>query len=80
MALAAHSKQDVSQYARFWTTELNQHLLFTIKCYTEVEYLIYHIPTKTVVILPSTRAEREVIARMLERGVRVVDDHLLTEH
>lgn len=68
---------NITRYAYFWTSQRDKYRLFTINYCGNIELLIYHIPSKRVVTLPNVHLERAIIARMVERGVPIVDDELL---
>jgi hypothetical protein len=68
---------ELSQYEYLWTTARDHHRLITIDYHGQVQYLIYNVPTKTVIVLKKLSLEKQVIRQMLNCGVPVVDDCLL---
>lgn len=65
---------DLGDFERVCTIERDDHLLFTIQCYGNTQYLLYHIPSKTVLISRSFQMTPRIIKTMIDRGVRVADD------
>ena len=64
----------LADYEFLWTTEKADHALFTIRAYGQVEYLIYHIPTKTVKTVSCGPLGRRIVDSMIASGVAVLDD------
>jgi hypothetical protein len=67
-------------FERVCTAELDDHVLFTIESYGKTQYLLYNIPTKTILINQSFRLTPAIIQKMIDLGIRVVDDVAVTHH
>ena len=65
---------DISGYEYLWTTERKDYALFTVTCYGNKEFLIYHRPTKQVSIIRGDIVGQMIIKKMIEMGVPVIDD------
>ena len=69
----------IDDYAHMWTTQRKQFSLITMKYCGKVQLFIYHKPTKKVMLTRSPEIDRYVVQRMLDAGVAVIDDNLLSE-
>ncbi len=67
-------ESEPSVFERVYLNERDEHLLFTIDFYGRKQYLLYHIPTKTVLINQSFKLTPNIIHKMISMGVRVAED------
>lgn len=64
----------LADYEFLWTTEKADYALFTIRAYGQVEYLVYHIPTKRVKTICYNPLGERIVEMMIAQGVKVLDD------
>jgi len=69
----------IDDYAHMWTTQRAQFALITMKYCGNVQLFIYHKPTKKVMLTRSPEIDRHVVQHMLDAGVTVIDDNLLSK-
>lgn len=65
---------DLNKYAYLWTTDRKNYRIFTIRCYGETQYLIYHVPSKRVKMVGSYETEQLIIQKMIEMGVPILQE------
>ena len=61
-------------FEQLCTVEREDHLLFTVDYYGRKQYLIYHIPTKTVLINQSFKLTPKIIKKMITMGIEVAEE------
>lgn len=66
--------RELLKYAYMWTIERNNFALFTVECYGKKEFLIYHIPTRTIRMITDNDLGKKLIDKLLEKGIPLLQD------
>jgi hypothetical protein len=69
-------EQNFDRFERFWRGERHEYALFTVHSYGRRDYLIYHIPSKRVLLKESFTLTPSAIEKMIDMGVPVLDGSL----
>ena len=68
--------QKLEKYKHYWTTDRHEYLLieYISRITHQVNYGIYHIPTKTGVLLEDDTISGTVIDEMIKAGVPITSE------
>ncbi len=70
---SAKNRTVLETWKRLWTTERNDYILVKVQVGREVGYNIYHIPSRTMLIIENDDECAIVINQMLKANSRIME-------